>query len=212
MPDAPSPTAPENAIFDEDSSPLFIRPVMEMPWLEKGDHWPWPMLDEEPFIHLPLEPGCLKSMGAFMASLCLEKAASARDCMNIIREQELLYLRGGLEISCGQVILSPECCTSLTNWREWTHFLEGAHGSPWMGHDPMAWAELSGDQVILWTDGYPQNRIGPSITVPKKIFQAGLSVAEAELKAFLNVLPAWFEAVGEQDATDVLDKIRHAFL
>jgi hypothetical protein len=123
---------------------------------------------------------------------------------------ESLILPGGLQTSLGDQEINPSCCCGLECWREWERVLEG--GSPWLGHDPAPWVELSGDVVRIWSDGgLDEAPDAFSIALERPHFQAELDRAAQELRAFLERAAAWARTAGFSDANALCRKLDTCF-
>jgi len=191
-----------------------ITPVIEVPWTEEGYQWPWLITSKKAFSFLRLDSISNDHLGTFFAALCCDDNPDSIDsCIELITEADGLIVSGGLALSLAETSIFPSCCCGLENWIEWKAFLDNG-SSPWMGHDPSAWAEIKGDQVVVWTDGGgtdSANRIGPCISVPIKDFECALIKAEKQLQIFFSALPSWLKSVGYSDPTDIMEKIGGEF-
>ena len=127
-----------------------------------------------------------------------------------IVEAESLILPGGLQSSCGDQEIDPGCCCGLESWREWKQVLEGR--SPWLGHDPAPWVELSGSVVQVWSDGgLGEARDAFSIPFERQRFEAELDRAGKELRTFLTLSAAWAQSAGFSDVDGVCRKLDRCF-
>jgi hypothetical protein len=88
--------------------------------------------------------------------------------------------------------------------------LEG--GSPWLGHDPAPWVELSGNIVLVWSDGaLSEARDAFSIAFERRHFEAELERAGKDLRAFLTQSAAWAQSSGFSDVDGVCRKLDRCF-
>jgi hypothetical protein len=177
-----------------------LCPVVETPSYEGEPPWPWPASRREPFSHLPLNG----DMAAEDVGLVFGYLVSYNDLRgDTIRAMERslldagpLYLPGGLRIRCGSQEILPACCCGLEGWQDWKRFL--ATGiSPWLGHDPFAWAVLADDAVRVWSDG--AHKPAPDaffIEFERLRFEAELLRVEENLKAFAVLVERWAKDVG----------------
>jgi hypothetical protein len=102
-----------------------------------------------------------------------------------IAATEQFVVGGGLIFRLGDFEAAPACCCGLEGWREWEWVKKGGD-SPWLGHDPMAWIDCSGDEAVFWSD---EN--GESVSLAYDQILAALAVAAADLEAFVERLRAW---------------------
>jgi hypothetical protein len=127
-----------------------------------------------------------------------------------IIEAESLLLPGGLQASYGKQEIDPGCCCGLEAWREWEGALKGS--SPWLGHDPSPWVELSGNVVRVWSDGgLNEARDAFSIAFEPRHFEAEFERAGKELRAFLTLAAAWAQSAGFSDVDAVCRKLDRCF-
>ena len=68
-----------------------------------------------------------------------------------IADTPAFVVGGGLMFRLGDFEAAPGCCCGLEGWREWEAV--GRNGqSPWLGHDPMAWIDCTGERAVFWDD------------------------------------------------------------
>jgi hypothetical protein len=123
---------------------------------------------------------------------------------------ERLILPGGLQASLGDQEINPSCCCGLEGWREWQRVLDG--GSPWLGHDPAPWVELSGDVVRVWSDGALDEAPDAfPIAFERSHFQAELDRAARQLRTFLERSVDWARSAGFADPHALCRKLDTCF-
>lgn len=93
---------------------------------------------------------------------------------------------GGLLFRAGDFVIEPGCCCGIETWREWYGVKKDGQ-SPWLGHDPMAWIDCSGDAAVVWSD----EANGESATVAYAEIRDALGVAASDLAAFVGRLRDW---------------------
>ncbi len=98
---------------------------------------------------------------------------------------------GGLLFRDGDFAVEPGCCCGLEGWRDW-YAVKKDGQSPWMGHDPMAWIDCTGDTAIVWSDEIDAR----SATVSYEALREALDVAARDIAAFVERLRAWGKANG----------------
>ncbi len=108
-----------------------------------------------------------------------------------IVDAEIFVVGGGLLFREGDFVVEPGCCCGLESWREWFAAKKGGQ-SPWMGHDPMAWIDCSGDTAIVWLDEFNAQ----AATVSYEALRDALNVAARDLADFVERLRAWGAANG----------------
>ena len=102
-----------------------------------------------------------------------------------IADTPAFVVGGGLMFRLGDFEAAPGCCCGLEGWREWEAV--GRNGqSPWLGHDPMAWIDCTGERAVFWDD-----EDGRSVDVGYDEIAAALVIAGANLTAFVARLRAW---------------------
>jgi hypothetical protein len=127
-----------------------------------------------------------------------------------IIEAESLILPGGLQTCYGKQEIDPGCCCGLEAWRDWEQVLKG--GSPWLGHDPAPWVELSDNVVRVWSDGgLNEARDSFSIAFERRHFEAEFERAGKDLRAFLTQSAAWARSAGFSDVDLVSRKLDRCF-
>eukprot|EP00112_Aurelia_sp_Birch-Aquarium-sp1_P008686 Seg19621.2 transcript_id=Seg19621.2/GoldUCD/mRNA.D3Y31 product="hypothetical protein" protein_id=Seg19621.2/GoldUCD/D3Y31 len=186
---------------------LKITPVVEVP-LEREDYqWPW-RISSEYGSYIPIEIGCDISMGTFFSTLLYGgDPTSVDDLITELREEDEFAVYGGFQISDGSVTIGPSCCCGLENWREWRELLNDGV-SPWLGHDPTAWAELDEGYVVVWPD---EGRAGACVRVSKSEYSEKLAVAEEQLCGFLKKLNEWKPFENKPEVPLLLEKLRRNF-
>jgi hypothetical protein len=196
---------------------LTITPVVEIPFIEEGDSWPWPVSPCKPFTFLPLDAASPESAGTFMAALYgyygKDHARSVDGLLVALRDTDGMCAPGGLLAANGELVVSPGCCCGIESWTEWRHFLETG-ASPWMGHDPWPYAERVDGNVLLWSDKSDREAGEgvPPVKATVAEFESALTAAETQVRSFFAALPQWFESMQRADATDVIERIQESFL
>jgi hypothetical protein len=109
---------------------------------------------------------------------------------------------GGLAATDEIHEVRPSCCCGLEGWRDWDRLVvTGA--SPWLGHDPSPWAEVSGDEFLVWPNGGLGEALSDDIQpvrFSRKELVAALTQVEEDLRSFASRLHAWATQVSPQDA------------
>ncbi|MDI1436398.1 hypothetical protein [Polyangium sorediatum] len=150
-------------------------------------------------------------VGTVMAAIALyglgsddERGDTAEVVAQRLLSEEKVVVAGGLEITCGgALVLAPECCTGLENWREWITFAEGGP-PPWGGHDPTPYiTRLDGGSLAL---GYHEKKEA-AIEVAPAVLRAALAEVEAEVAGFAALLERWAETHVPAMAAALVDKL-----
>ncbi|WAS95957.1 hypothetical protein [Nannocystis punicea] len=133
-----------------------------------------------------------------------EVEASAAAAVRRILDCEQVIVGGGIEVSVdGEVVVTPQCCGGLEQWREWLEFLDGGP-EPWGGHGPMLRVTRMGSGAIAL--GYEDST--ERLVAPERL-RAALEAVEAELAAFTALLAGWAEVHVPGLADALVDKLGH---
>lgn len=147
-------------------------------------------------------------VGTLVAAICLyqldpeEPWPDAEDVLARLLEHEAIIVAGGVEVEVdGVVVLTPQCCAGLEQWREWTAFVAGGP-PPWGGHSPDPHVALAADGRVEL--GY----VGAALTrVERSALQAALLGLERDLAEFVGRLREWAEAVAPRIAGTLVDRL-----
>jgi hypothetical protein len=190
--------------------------VVESPWYQGEPPWLWPVAARTPLTHLPLN-GSLSSedTGLIFGQLVSYNSIPGHNIAELqsgLLDADALILPGGLRIRSGGREIAPACCCGLEEWPEWKKFLQNGV-SPWLGHDPSAWAELAGGIVRIWSDGGLQPAPDAfAIEFERSHFETGLRHVENELCAFAERAEHWARDVGFSAPEAVRRKFVQHFL
>lgn len=177
-----------------------LCPVVETPWFEGEPPWPWPAARREPFKHMALSGDMSDEDVGLAFGLLVSYNDIKGDQTDILERNlvnaEALILPGGLRVRSGGREIAPACCCGLEDWREWERFLDSGV-SPWLGHDPFAWAELADDIVRVWSDGGSEPAPDAyAIEFERSHFEIELRRVEKELYAFASRAEHWARGAG----------------
>ncbi len=172
--------------------------------------WAWSMAEHEPgtYHHMNLSGEItLAEVGSLVASEVhqaqLEQGPSATEWLDALVGYAPFSVRGGVVVSDGEREIRPECCCSVGGWKEWQRFAAGG-ASPWMGHDPFAWAEWEGDTARVWSDGlYDKSAQRFAIDFTRERFESELAGVERKLLGFLDRVKEWAASVGYRNPAAV---------
>ncbi|WP_143140942.1 hypothetical protein [Nannocystis exedens] len=131
-----------------------------------------------------------------------EVEASAVAEVRRILDLDQVTVGGGIEVTVeGVVVVTPQCCAGLEQWREWLAFLDGGP-EPWGGHDPMLRVTRTASGSIAF--GYEDS--AECLVAPERL-RAALGAVEAELAAFAGLLAGWAEVHVPGLAEALVDKL-----
>lgn len=189
--------------------------VVETPSSEGEPPWPWPTSRRAPCSFLPLSgympPEDIGLVIGYLFSynnICGDTVDSIE---RSLADSGPLYLPGGLRIRSADREILPACCCGLEGWREWWRFLDGGP-SPWLGHDPFAWAELADGNVRVWSDG--SQKPAPDaycVEFKRSHFEIELFRVEQDLRAFARRLEHWAKTAGFGEPTTVRQRFEESF-
>jgi hypothetical protein len=179
-----------------------LFPVAEVyRFSDAGPPWEWSLTPDDVYRHIPLSGDTtLAEVGAIVAtevnSLQLEHGPTAAEWLDALLADGPPTVSGGVVASDGEREIGPSCCCGVKSWREWQLF--AADGpSPWMGHDPFAWAEWVGDTARVWSDGlYDRSAERFAIEFTRERFEGELAGVERKLLGFLGRVEEWARSVG----------------
>lgn len=121
-------------------------------------------------------------------------------------EQEEIVVSGGIEVEVdGTVVVSPQCCCGLEDWREWIDFADGGD-SPWAGHDPTPRLErLPSGLLAIGYHGTPElvRHVEPAA------LRSALAEVERNIAAFRDRLADWAAAIAPELAPTLVARLSH---
>lgn len=123
---------------------------------------------------------------------------------------------GGLIIRRGDVVLEPQCCAELSDWRGWVDLKPGAL-TPWWGHGPAGWIDTRQDVAAIYEDGGEDNdRVIASsglipLEVPYPELDAAVAAAAEDVAGFQLRLADWL-AIHAPANTTLADRFGEAHL
>ncbi len=130
-------------------------------------------------------------------------------------EQEFpCALAGGFAATLGNVTIFPSCCCGLEAWREWTR-VTVTGDSPWLGHDPAPWVDVSEDGVTIWADGGLSDAAPPDtqklVTSREELILA-IEAARSSLEAFVSTFERGMTAQGVHNAAALARLFQEVFV
>jgi hypothetical protein len=162
----------------------------------QAPQWATQTDSEASFIRLSADTTPAQT-ASFVAGLCAYNhltAQSVQDAITVLLSAETLVMPGGVAVIVAeQKPLYPSCCCGLESWREWLDAMTTG-GSPWLGHDPAPWLEISGGLVTIWPDGGLSGGAKgeqPFCKLPVAECALQLQRVEGDISKFLNVLRGW---------------------
>lgn len=115
-----------------------------------------------------------------------------KSIMNALLTSDHRAIAGGLVVVSGDYRLFPQCCCGLEDWQGWRGLKQGVPG-PWLGHDPDAWIDTSGEKAVL----HNCQTVGQeALEVSYEELDAAVDRASKHLSEFLEKLRARLKAVG----------------
>lgn len=114
---------------------------------------------------------------------------------------------GGVAAVDGPVMIAPSCCCGIESWHEWEKLLQDG-ASPWLGHDPSPWVEITGDDFLVWSDGGLGVGTGPlqSIRFTREQMEAAVNGVERDLRGFAERLGDWGSRVAQGRGQGLVDR------
>lgn len=176
--------------------------------------WPWAVSNPPVFSFMRLGPDmAADDAGLFFALLADYNRIASEDIATLeegVLAAEHLILPGGLVVAHGDLVIEPSCCCGLEDWRDWEQALTGQ--SPWLGHDPAPWVEVSGSTVCVWADGAEDAATDTyAISFERAHFETELARAGTHLRAFLKQFARWTQSVGFSHPERVCCKLDRSF-
>lgn len=123
-------------------------------------------------------------------------------------------LPGGLAVVSAERRILPSCCCGLETWQDWRSVIAIGQ-SPWTGHDPAPLIEVTGTDILVWSDGgMGEKPIGESpIAFRREEFALALQQAAADLRDFRKPLRQWLGAHAPSALADgLVAKFESAFV
>jgi hypothetical protein len=199
------------------SSPFQLQAVIEAPYFQGEFLCPWDVPEFEPLSLIRLSGEMnYPEIGLVFAQLVeynhLDLSGERQVILKQVVEAESLILPGGIQVVCGNKIISPSCCCGLETWTEWQDFLKTGE-SPWLGHDPSPWVERRDDIIRIWSDGGLSESVQNAfhIDIPYSAFREGLIMIEKDLQAFLFCIDSWAQEIGFEQPNSLLQKFYQCF-
>lgn len=133
--------------------------------------------------------------------------ATPSDAISVLLNRDDGMLAGGLVAMKNEYRLFPGCCHGLESWREWANLRKGGP-SPWLGHDPDAWIDASGERAVLHN-----GRAGPSESLEVEYSEISEAFAnvEAELDLFAARMESWLVGIDAVRGGQLSDRLREWF-
>jgi hypothetical protein len=199
------------------SSSFQLQPVIEFYYVDGESPCPWEVTENSGFTWIRISAEMTQpEIGAFFSLLArykqIERSSNRSEILQVIIAAESLALDGGIQAVFEEQVISPSCCCTLREWREWQDFLQTGQ-TPWLGHDPSPWLEQVDDVIRIWSDG----GLGHStenafkIEVPRPEFERALQVVEQDLLGFLCCVESWCESLGFEQAGELVEKVEQCF-
>ncbi|MFB2970868.1 hypothetical protein ACE1CD_18000 [Aerosakkonema sp. BLCC-F183] len=198
-------------------SSIQMQAVIEVPYYEGDFLCPWETPEFIPFskIRLCAEMG-YPQIGLVFAQLAqynrIELTADRQTVLRQILKAKSLVLPGGIQVVCQKRgTISPSCCCGLESWREWIDVLKTGT-SPWLGHDPSPWIEITGDVVRVWSDGgIMQVNDAFYIDISRTHFEELLRLVKRDLEGFLFCIESWAREIGFVESKELVHKFDECF-
>jgi len=136
---------------------------------------------------------------------CAAEATIAEAC-DWLGETSPFVAEGGLIIRRGDVVMAPQCCADLSDWRGWVGLKPGAL-TPWWGHGPSGWIHTRADAAAIYEDGGDTNdRLLASaglvpLETPYPELDAAVAAAAEDLAGFRNRLADWLAVHAPRNRT-----------
>ena len=141
-------------------------------------------------------------------NLGVDVPSNIQEALNLmIAHEDNFIAPGGLIARENTFILFPGCCCGLEAWREWGQLHQGAN-SPWLGHDPDPWIDISNEIPIL----HNGNSAAPKqLKTTYEDIKSAFEKSEKELEAFTKNFESYLrrQELGKVDV--FIRKFRNSF-